>query len=496
MAGLFTPYSTVAPLFGGDKPTWIPDELEQARVQAYDAYERMYWSAPDTFAVNMRGSNDLPIYVPTGRVIVDTINRYTAPGFGVSMRNRAGPEDTEDVLAARLAVSDLMARERFKAKFNGAKRYGLIKGDSVWHITADETKAPGTRITLTSLDPGMYFPIFDPDNVDKVIGCHLAESVSTDEGPRIRRQTYRKTVTPSGTSITVESGLFEVEGWMNPDAQPSVVIKPPTTLPPTITALPVYHTKNFEEPGHPFGSSEMRGLEILMTAVNQTISDEDLTLVLDGIGVYVSTETPVDPETKQPVAWRIGPGRVIKLGDREARFDRVDGVKSFGPFGEHYDRLQNALKAAAATPDIAIGSVDVQVAASGIALSLQLGPLLAKAAEHNDLILSVQDQMWFDLLNGWMPAYEETTFTDVDITCGVGDAVPVDRAARFAELNDMLDRGVIDTAYYRSEAAKLGYVFPEGIAERATAEYEARNQDQFATRAAGELGEDDGGGTA
>jgi len=486
MATLFTPYSTVASLFG-DKPSWIPDELEQARIQAYDAYERIYWTAPDTFAVNMRGSNDLPIYIPNGRVIVDTINRYTATSFGVAVKNRAGPEDSEDVLAARLALSDLMKRERFRAKFNGSKRYGLMKGDSIWHITADTNKPQGSRITITALDPGMYFPIFDPNNVDKVIGCRLVEAVTTPDGQRIKRQTYRKTETGA---ITVEAGVYEVEGWMNDDAQPIEPIIPLTTLPPTITALPVYHVKNFEEPGHPFGSSEMRGLEILMTAVNQTISDEDLALVLAGVGVYVTTEQPVDPETKQPVPWRIGPGRVIKLGNPEARFDRVDGVKSVVPFGDHYDRLITSLKAAAATPDIAIGSVDVQVASSGIALSLQLGPLLAKAAEHNDLIVGTMDQFWYDLVNGWFPAYEETTFTDVDVASVIGDAVPVDREKRFEELNDMLDRGVIDTEYYRSEAAKLGYVFPEGIAERASAEYAERNQDQFANRANAELGED------
>jgi hypothetical protein len=59
----------------------------------------------------------------------------------------------------------------------------------------------------------------------------------------------------------------------------------------------------------------------------------------------------------------------------------------------------------------------------------------------------------------------------------------VDRTARLAELNDMLDRKVIDTAYYRQEASKLGYVFPDDMDTRVAAE-----QDQFAARAATELG--------
>jgi hypothetical protein len=152
-----------------------------------------------------------------------------------------------------------------------------------------------------------------------------------------------------------------------------------------------------------------------------------------------------------------------------------------------------ALQQAADTPDIAVGAVDVQVASSGIALSLQLGPMLAKAEEKNDLIIGTHDQMFWSLVNEWFPAYEATTFTNVTVDCVVGEAVPVDRTARLAELNDMLDRGVIDTGYYRSEASKLGYSFPEDIGTKAAAEYSQRNSDQFADRVASEIDADENG---
>jgi hypothetical protein len=431
------------------------------------------------FKVALRGTNNLPIYIPTARTIIDTTNRYTAPRFGVATVDATTGNPSSDSQAALLALTALMRRERFRSKFNGAKRYGLIRGDWIWHVTADQSKAPGSRITLTALDPGMYFPIPDENDVDKIVGIHLVEQIETADGPRIRRLTYRKL---EGGGITVEEGLFEVDKWGGPDARAQTVIMQPTQLPSAITSIPVYHIKNFEEPGNPFGSSEIRGLERIMSAVNQTVSDEDLALALEGIGMYATDSShPIDPETGKRVPWQLGPGRVVHYdGDK---FHRITGVSDLkDTYGAHYERLWKALKESSSTPDIAIGTVDVTVAQSGIALALQLGPMLAKAGEKDELILDVHNQMFFDLTNMWMAAYEDLPFENVMVNCVTGDAVPVDRERRFTELNDMLDRGVIDTEYYRIEASKLGYTFPDGIGDRATAEFNLRNVDTFAGR--------------
>ena len=489
-SGKFTPYSTVQSLFGA-KPSWIPDELDILRIQSYQTYEQLYWNVPDVLKVSLRGSNELPIYVPSGRTIVDTTNRYVGSRFGVAITSRAGGPST-DATAAMASITQFMKREQFRSKFNGNKRYGLIRGDAIWHVTADEAKPEGSRTTITALDPGMYFPIYDDEDIDRILGVHLVELVETSDGPRVRRLTYRKVPQADGLNrITVEDGLFEVDKWGGPDANARTVIQPPTELPPEITSIPVYHFKNFQEPGNPFGSSELRGLERVMAGLSQTMSDEDLTLALEGIGVYATDSSePVDPQTKKPVPWRMGPGRVVHY-DGE-KFDRITGASNLGQsYGEHYNRLRQALFESSSTPEVAVGRVDVSIAQSGIALQLQLGPMLAKAGEKNDSLLDVSDNLFYDLLTMWFTAYDGTDFEDISVTCTAGDGVPVDRERRFAELNDMLDRGVIDTDYYRSEAAKLGYVFPEGIGDRASAEYQARNADQFATRVNEELGNDE-----
>jgi hypothetical protein len=230
-----------------------------------------------------------------------------------------------------------------------------------------------------------------------------------------------------------------------------------------------------------------------MGGLNQVMSDEDLALALDGIGVYATDSSePTEMINGRPVKvpWRLGPGRVAHY-DGE-RFDRIRGVGNLGEsYGAHYDRLRQALFEASSTPEVAMGRVDVQVAQSGIALALQLGPMLAKAGEKDDTAIAVHDQMFFDILMMWYAAYEQMLWEDLSINSVVGDAVPVDREKRFQELNDMYDRGIITAEYYRSEAAKLGYVFPDGIGETAAAEYRERNADQFATRVDEELNDDD-----
>lgn len=487
MATAFTPYTTVTEFFA-QKPAWIPEELDQARIQAYMAYEQMYWNAPDTFKISLRGTNNLPIYVPSARTIVDTTNRYVGAEFTVLM---SGDSD-DDVAAAQIAIADLMKRERFHSRYSGAKLYGLIQGDWVWHVTADETKDVGKRIRLTSLDPSLYFPVTAPDDVDRIIAVHLAQVVTTADGERVRRLTYRKT--DSG-QITVEEGLFLTTAWFSLEDKPEEVLKPVTQLPPEITSIPVYHTKNTEEPGNPFGSSELRGLERVMSAVNQTMSDEDLALALMGIGMWATDSShPIDPETKKPVPWQLGPGRVVHFDG--TKFDKVAGVGSLAEsYGAHYDRLWESVFRASSTPEVAIGTVDVSVASSGVALQIQMGPMISKAQTKNRLLTDSHNQLFYDIVHMWMPAYEETSFDpEMAVDCVTGSAIPVDREAKFTELNDMYDRGIITADFYRQEAAKLGYQFPKGMGAQAEAEFEKRTAmtDGFADRVAEETAANDG----
>lgn len=417
-AGVFTPYSTVSP-FSGTAPGGIP-AADVERIQSYQTYEEIYWSAPGTFKLVFRGTENKPIYLPSGRVIVETMHRYLAKGFGFIVDPNLGTPANQEL--AKTSMTALFRRERLASKFQANKRFGLIRGDWLFHVTADDTKPAGTRISINPIDPASYFPVYDDDNLDRIIRIHLMDQFLAADGQTtlVRRQTYEKAdngqIMSSVQTMTLQEAAKE-----NPTF---ITNEPPKALDARITAFPVYHFPNFDQPGNPFGSSEMRGLEVLMSAMNQSISDEDVTLAMDGIGLYATDSAgPVDDQGND-TDWIIGPGRVV---ENAANFKRVQGASSLQPYGDHIGRLWEFAQMATGVNETAIGNVDVQVAESGIALALRLGPILNKASEKEDIIKDVAMQ-WFYDLKTWFAVYEAVNFLDCDVLPTFKSPLPENQA--------------------------------------------------------------------
>jgi hypothetical protein len=341
---------------------------------------------------------------------------------------------------------------------------------------------------LEQIDPAAYFPVPHPDDPDRIIGVHIVEQIQTEDGWKLKRQTYQKGADPvnnDGTDTTIYNsvGVFDAESWETFNASPVTVIKPPTPLPPQITSIPVYHLKNIETPGDPFGSSELRGLERIQAAINQAVSDEELALALDGLGMYAT-----DSGTPEGGAWVLGPGRVVTVGTGK-KFERISGVSSVQPVQDHLKFLVQQLKEGSGTPDIAIGMVEV-AQVSGVSLLLQMGPMLSKADERDEAISGTMDQFLFDLSTMWFPAYEQMTFDAVCVS-SYGDRLPQDRKAMLDEIIAIAGLpGVVDTQWIQTELSKLGYVFAEETAGNAINELQARAQalDPFGARLAIESG--------
>lgn len=498
MTAPMTPYSTLNLFWPNAKPTWIPSELDQQRIMSYQIYEQIYWNVPETFKIVYRGQEDKPIYVPTAKTIIEATNRYIAPDFGFTITPRADVASAinpEMIAQATEVFQDLFTRERFFSKFMGNKRYGLIRGDWLWHIVADPAKPEGSRISIYPLDPGSYFPIWHPDDLDRVIGCHIVDTFQEGDDTFLKRLTYRKPVDElfnviPNKAITVEEAVFELDSEWQTVGKPHKVIREPQEI-PGIYSLPVYHIKNFEEPANPFGSSELRGVERLIGAINQSISDEDLSLALDGIGLYATDAPPPTNEDGDQIDWVLGPGRVVEIPSGRT-FNRVSGIGSVTPYQDHISLLQTKLFNAVGVSDAAMGIVDVSVAQSGISLQLQFQPMVAKTNEKDQEVLSVHAQMFHDLATMWMPQFEGLSFEGLRVMPRIGGKIPIDRVAKFTELNDMKDRGVISGEFYRQEATKLGYVFPDNIQEQIASEAEAAAaaalaSDPFAQRANEEL---------
>lgn len=459
----FHQWSNAEPYIGSLRPSYVSG-IDGLRLGAYNLYEQIYWTIPDVFEITQRGTEDNPIYIPSAKGIVETLHRYLASGYRVIEDPSVG-SDTEKRDAAILLQS-LFRRERYYSGFSSAKRYGIMQGDWLFHITADNTKPEGSRISIISMDPASYFPIENPDNVDETIGAHLASVVTEDGETYIHRVTYRKTTMRGGPSpMTVEEALYDPDSSGLPgieEGNPFRVIRPPTLLPNPIDQIPIYHIQNFDQPGSEWGSSECRGIERLMAAINQGVTDEELALALEGLGVYhCDGGAPVN-EDGEEVPWDIGPARVVEHA-KGTVFGRVQGVTTIAPMQEHIKYLHNQLDESKGISAIAKGKVDVAVAESGIALMLELGPLLAAVVEKEQVITDVKLNMLWDLRR-WFQAFEPNTggLENIVWVPMYGDKLPPNRKQKFDEIMSLLGvtPPVVTRAWGREELRKIGYEFP------------------------------------
>lgn len=453
-----TPYSTVAPYFFGDMPVWVPEE-EQERCASYLKYDDIYWQRPESFKLAVVDEDAGPIYVPKAMTVVDTTSHYLLKGLTI-----AAPAKSAEL---KKALDDILKREMFYSKFHTAKHSGVTRGDFILHISADETKPDGKKISINTVHPAAYFPVYDEWDPDKIIRVHLAEQFEKREDGRvkiyIRRLTYEYEYTAAGRRVWRTEGFFDEKDWFDPrKAVLRRALLKRTMLDDEIDTIPVYHFKNKEWQGEDFGSSELRGFERLLQGINQTVTDEEVALALEGLGVYATDASgPVDPNSNQRVPWEIAPARVMEV-PTGSYFKRVEGVSSITPMLEHIKYLEDSLFEASGTTDVARGAIEASVAESGIALAIKFLPTLAKIELRDETGLGKLEQFWYDWKK-WHKVFESQDFTEIDIDISIGDKLPEDKVERLNMLNNMFDRKIISRAYYRSEMEKMGFTFPEDI---------------------------------
>ena len=449
----------------------ITDAMDKMRCNAYALYDDFYHNRPETFSVTLRGESDTEIYLPSTKKMIDATARFLGVGFDFTVKGGAAAQ-------VDAYLRSLWKREEIQRKFMQSKKSGLIRGDSVWYITADDTKLPGERLSLHTLHPSCYFPIEDINNTDRVLGCHLVDIVhdprdtTNDSTKRVaRRQTYRK---EDGGGISWEVRTFELGGWDDrylkaDELKPVSIVVPKRMLPPQITAIPVYLVPNNQPEGSTFGLSQISGVEYLINALNQSVTYEDLTLVLQGLGVYVSTAGPPQNADGTPGQYSLNPGSVVEISGDDS-FTRVTGVQSVSPFQEHMNYVDRYMADGLGIPDMAQGSVDVAVAQSGIALALKMGPIIAENADKQLVHQGVWNHIGYDLIHGWLPAYEGINSPDTEFDVTFEDPMPVDRAARVKEIIDLKTAGLLLADECRKQLEPLGYQYDPAITDKLLSE--------------------------
>src|SRR5215471_1756232 len=200
---VFTPYSGVKPLINDGKNLWVP-EIDRDRINSYQKYEEIYWSHDEAFRLQ-DDSRERPVFIPNPRVIVDTTSHFWLKGLEIGSSGQT-----------QKALTDFMDREEFLPKFHEAKHSGVVRGDFVIHLTADPTKPEGTRVSVNSVDPAMYFPEHDPDNLERILAVNLVEQVIDPDDPSqifIHRLRYRYVLVGVDRKVTSQEAWYEVQNW-------------------------------------------------------------------------------------------------------------------------------------------------------------------------------------------------------------------------------------------------------------------------------------------
>lgn len=452
----FTPYSTANGLEGFAPPQWYPEE-HRDRVGAYVKYDEMYWNDKRQFELRVL-DDEYPIYIPNARTVCDTTAHYLLKGLHI------GVEDPEKNKTEQTQLEEFFKREMFYSRFHTAKLSGVARGDFALHLTADPNKAPGRRVSLTPIDPSRVIPIYDDDDLDKLLRVHVVDLYYLPEDrskQRVRKLTYEYVTVDGRRRVQREEAIYELEPkWYGPEPKKVEQIIEPGLLDERITTIPVYWFKNLDWQGQEFGSSELRGLESLIRGISQSATDEDTALALEGLGVYATDGGGPVNGKGQEEDWVVGPGRVMEVPSG-AYFRRVEGLGSIKPSQDHIAYLEKRIMSAASLTDVALGQIDVQTAQSGIALAIKFMPTLAKIEQRDTAGLERLTQLFFDW-KSWMLVYENISITS-DIVPVIGKKLPDDRKETLNELNNMMDRGIISRKYYRTKLTEMGYTFPDDI---------------------------------
>lgn len=459
-------YDTAAPFYGTPE-SWL-SPLDGQRLAAYTLYEALYANESDAFQLALRDDEENPIYIPSAKRIVKTIARYVAKGLGFTVTGGT-PEQQLDAITM---YGDLFNRERFFAQFRGAMRYGLAFGDWCEFIYGDLLKPEGSRISIKPVDPAMYFPIFDPKDVDRVVGVRLVEQIIENNKTFLKQQrwlTVRAEGHPNysdglfieGVPISYDTVVLEMTDWEDPKKRKIVRTEQALVLVEGIFQLPVYHFTAIEKPGEHFGISVLQGLERVFYGINQAVTDEDVGLAMNALGVYLTDQKPVDAAGNS-TDWVIGPRRVVEVttgGDESVgnRFTRVPGITSIQPSQDHYKWLLDMAESTAGVSDVALGQVDTQLAESGIALAIRLGPLLDEAGDADELIVAKLNQLFHDMKD-WFAAYEGKTFPpEVQVTAVLGPKIPRDIEKDKNVYQDLWIGGALPTRVFLEKLNELGF---------------------------------------
>ncbi|AHG24397.1 portal protein [Mycobacterium phage Damien] len=507
-------YEVPQPFFGQADGNIVSD-MDQKRIQAYDLYEDLYNNNHNSLKIVLRGEDALPVYLPSGRKIVNTTSRFLAKDmdYFVEAQTKDGQElDEPTRMYLEQYLSAFYKREGVKHKFSSNKKWGLVRADAVFMLVGDPNKNPGERLSLHEVDPRQIFEIDDPDQVGRIQGYYMVERVpdwreEDKSGKEVCRRTkWLREKNEAGQytgKVIHDVTHWEIGKWDDRVLKAEDMEQVPggerdleeSYLPDPISQPPIYIWNTDAPQNSTWGTSLLSGLETLIFALNQSITDEDLSLIMRGLGMYVTNAAPpVNPDSGEIMDWNVGPGQVIEISENQ-EFTNVTGVDSVSPFQDHMNFMDDkGLLESSGTPAVAVGKVDVAVAESGISLKLQLDPLLAANEDRELQMYLTMDRLHHDLVNMWIPAYEGVQTNNAVVSTVFGDPMPVNENQVIQDVVLLRTSNLILTEMAVDKLSSIGWKYPAGMSVQEIVDALAQQASDDAAVLNSGYGVDDGTG--
>lgn len=396
-------------------PSWIGDHARRLTaysiLQTYvDNNARTWLEPPDATAITAgRDPEDHREYGEPA-LIVKTIlaavlgneQRIVAEGAELKGQEQTGlsedsptQEEVDRAYEVQVWIREWAKSQRWGLKLIQGERNAISLGDTVFVVGFDGSKR---RVTVTSLNPGFYFPVLSDDPTsDYPTKVHLAWELKPDDDQpnlvRIRRVTYELVDdpldvpphvytyapdNPTRTRCLMSDGVWTIDAtnqtvddlteakvkWnKNGDG---VIVR---NLDIGVDFIPVVHMPNTVSEEDHYGRSSLA--EILQVLDDIAAADTDLNAASATTGT-----PPLALGGQQGGSNEIrtyGPGTVFDVGD--GRMDVLDTSNSLDALLKYVRQLLERLAVNSRVAEAAIGRVNAAQVPSGIALALSFAPM-------------------------------------------------------------------------------------------------------------------------
>lgn len=286
------------------------------------------------------------------------------------------PANAEDETAVE-RLEAIVERNRFHILIWEAAVSGSMRGDAVFKLRwgprtrppADEPEAPPEAL-IEEIPASIYFPELNPDNVRDVLSVSLAWERKLKQDRFLRVEEHEPGV--------IRHKLFRLQGATVGDAVPLTTFSEYADLAEEeqteLEVIPVFHVPNLRMGTEHFGRSDYQGVESLIQALNNRLTQVDEVLDRHVAPKITIPEGMVDADGKVS----IDSLQVIETGPDMAPPSYITWDPHLSAAKDQMDRVLELLFILTDTAPSLLGLDKYGIAESGRALRLRMIRTAAK----------------------------------------------------------------------------------------------------------------------